>query len=282
MKTDLIQLLNVRQENYVAAPEAPANVVSAEAPATINIPVVEAATDEAPTAEAEEPVIEEAAPAEVDETAEEVVEAPVAEVIEPAPETTEVEKPEWGDKMEISFSRSAKFADDLRKDPDVVVYPSNQENWKAVKKDDAISVLEDKIYYGDIDDDQEMFETTHLIGQILKKDSGFSEKDQADVKELMQTPEYKKKKLASELSRTMKFLDMRQKDLALCAERCNEMKEKYGDVISQFMNRHEINTVRERFEWTKRDVEAAQRDLERYKKELAEIQAMEAPSQMAA
>ena len=287
LKADLVQVLNNKQEEYMVAPEAPANVAPAEVEApvveapVVEAPAVEAPAVEAPVAEVESPVAEEEVP--VAEEAPAEVHIPV---VEPSKEESEEDvdlKALWGDKIELSFVRSAKYADELRKDPNLVVYPSDQENWKAVKKEDAVSVLEDKIYNGDNEDWKEMFETNHLIEQILKKDSGFSETDQADVRELMETPEYKEKKLTYNVNKTRKFLEMRRKDLAVCEERYDELMDKYKDVISRFLNRFEINTARERIEWTKRDVTNAESDLSKYEDELAALQkADEAPELMAA
>ena len=226
----------------------------------------ESATEEAPVKAPEKPA---------------ATRIPVVEAGEKTEEKTDLDSL-WGDNIELKFVRSAKYADDLRKDPNLVIYPSDQQNWNAVKKEDALSVLEDKIMNGDIDDDKEMFETNHLIEQIIKKDSGFSEEEINTVKQLKESKEFREKKRSYDLRKAERFLKMRKEDLERCYkeyENLTGMKyeadsTKKENVITGFL-RHWARTINpavrqseERIGWTTRDVNNAEKDIERLKGEV--------------
>lgn len=150
------------------------------------------------------------------------------------------------------------------RDPGFVTFSVDAEHYNAVRRENVFKALDELVKNGiNGDEDKGIFAANQLIIQINGKDSGFSEEDKAKALAIKETPEYRTKKLASDIRNTEKALTGREKDLEECQKAYNAIKEKNKNFVDKFLNRSMINDAKARLEWTQNDVNNLRQSLQK-------------------
>lgn len=193
------------------------------------------------------------------------IETPVSE--KPAPVLQEEETVAGEtDKTESVITRYLQGSDEANKyfrDKSFVTFPTNQDNWNAVKRENVFEALDELVGNGiDGNDDKGIFAADQLIGKIISKDSGFSEEEQKKALAIKETPEYKMKKLVSEIHHTESRLVKRREDVKRCEQIIPTIRQNTKGIIEGF---RKTQQVKEQLKSAQKDVADLEEDLQKLK-----------------
>ena len=206
---------------------------------------------EAQDEEAAQDASTEAFPAEeasIEEAPAEMVELPDEEFAsQSAPENNEVVVNRTPNIIRVN--KFTKEDEQLRNDPNFVTYSFTDSVTEAIARDEAIPALAYKVQ--EVLDHQEdsAGEITRFALAIMNEKNNFSENDKETVKAIQQTPEYRKAELISRIRATENAMKRDQAMLEQVEAALGETMAKNTNVISRFLNRHEIATAKMESGW---------------------------------
>ncbi len=220
--------------------------------------------EEEPEETAEE-VVEEQVEEKVEEKAEKVVEEePQAEPV-PVEQTVSETKTENAEEVDLmegfgSFGETRflkEVSSEDQVDPDeYLVYIVSDTVQEAVPRKSLKEYLKHKAEIAQTP--KQFMENAFLMQQIKKEYESDNDMIEA-VKAVEQSPDYAKRHLIADIESKKKFIEKRSEDLKRCQEEIDNLK-KTG-FFNRLLNSRKIQTAKDRYEWTKKDIDNAQKEV---------------------